>query len=160
MVTKIIVPWHNREQLNRFLTAWNVFETDDRLVLVQDKDKSGCAATKNRGIKLAMEEGADTVIVLDDDCFPVENQTLGYFIVWHLEALKPKAIQAFKPVTTPESSRPDSGFLRLMVSPILPSCKAWSCAEMLIFPGSPMCIVTSWPFFTITEGRMSFLDKI
>ena len=165
--TKVIVPWHNREQLNRFLTAWKVFETDDRLLLVQDKDKSGCAATKNRGIKLAMEEGVETVIVLDDDCFPNQNQTLGEFIVAHLEALKPQFQQWFKSVTTPPS-RGTPYFIRKDM-PVAASMGFWlgvgdydACSQLVVGANTPMFFNTDLIFgqyFPLCGMNLAFRPK-
>lgn len=66
----VVVPWHNPEQIAAFRKVWNVHPTDKRIVFQQDKDRSGCAVTKNRGVKEAIRRGAETIIVLDDDCYP------------------------------------------------------------------------------------------
>lgn len=46
---KIVVPWHNEEQLNKWLSSWglrNAGILPDYLILQQDKNKEGCAITK------------------------------------------------------------------------------------------------------------------
>ena len=80
MKTTVVVPWHNRTQLDLFIDAWRVPFSDERILFQQDRDKSGCALTKNAGIRRAIDEGAEILIVLDDDCFPIEGQTLDSFI--------------------------------------------------------------------------------
>ncbi len=103
MGTKIIVPWHNHNQLDSFLQAWNVTPEDQRLLLVQDHDRSGCARTKNRGILQAMKAGVETVIILDDDCYPNEGYCMDRFISEHEQALMPQKGHWFKRVTEPPS---------------------------------------------------------
>ncbi len=100
----IVVPWHNREQLDKFLEAWNV-HTDDcnYLILQEDKDKSGCAATKNLGIQEALRREAEIVIVLDDDCYPWEKPSLVTFAEAHLEAFEPQFVELYDAVTDPPS---------------------------------------------------------
>lgn len=101
--TRIVVPWHNRTQIGLFLDAWKV-TIEQFLILQQDKNKSGCAATKNAGIQAAIQQGAEIIIVLDDDCFPTEEApTLRALAELHEEALKPQEIPLFQSVTEPPS---------------------------------------------------------
>ena len=96
---KVVVPWHNATQLTSFLDAWDVKRNDPRLHLQQDKDKLGCACTKNAGIQSA---ASDIVIVLDDDCYP-HDMTLDQFIAWHVSGLNDAEVARFAPVTEPSS---------------------------------------------------------
>ena len=107
---KIVVPWHNQGQLNSFLAAWGILmevaqgNTPNYLILQQDKDKSGCATTKNRGIQSAIESGAETIIILDDDCYPSEEAPkLTDLIHGHLCALEPQEVELYETVTSPPS---------------------------------------------------------
>ena len=110
--TKIVVAWHNQEQISRFLNEWGVPLTGglpDWLVLQQDTHREGCAVTKNKGVAKAMERGAEIVVVLDDDCFPDLNQpavcarTLPQLAEEHEEALQPQPFDMVLPVTSPPS---------------------------------------------------------
>ena len=71
---KIVVPWHSEIQLQKFLSAWRTSVDDKRFIFKQDKEKQGCARTKNAGIKDAIEQKMEVVIILDDDCFPEAGQ--------------------------------------------------------------------------------------
>ena len=102
---KIVVPWHNPEQLKQFMEAWKVDITDPRFVFEQDKSKSGCAATKNRGIATALwDSPVATIIVLDDDCFPFgPTPSVDNLIESHLAALEPQDVEMYYVVTDPPS---------------------------------------------------------
>lgn len=106
-MTCIIVPWHNPEQLRRWCDAWNIRGADDKphwLKLVQDSNGSGCAKTKNKGIKLAIEENYKTAIILDDDCFPTApGMTLEDLAKMHVEQLRREIWVNFFSLTTPSS---------------------------------------------------------
>jgi hypothetical protein len=78
---KVVVAWHNPEQIKKFCEAWRIDENDPRVVFQQDINHEGCAATKNKGILKAMEYGADVVVVLDDDCYSANGQT-GFIYRW------------------------------------------------------------------------------
>jgi len=100
----VVIPWHNKNQFDKFRDAWQVSQDCELVVFQQDENKSGCAATKNKGIQNAIERGADIVIVLDDDCFPTDQTpTLETLIEKHNEALKPVQVKRFQSVTQPES---------------------------------------------------------
>ena len=100
----VVVAWHNREQLARFKDAWKVDDGSD-VYFQQDTDRSGCASTKNRGIKNAVSiERADIVIVLDDDCYPVDGMTMDQFVADHVRKLKEhQELSRFAVVTDPPS---------------------------------------------------------
>lgn len=125
MKTKVVVPWHNPKQLDLFLSAWWIKSADDRLLLQQDTDKSGCALTKNAGVRRAIDSGAEVIIVLDDDCFPEEDQTLDSFIAEHLQALEPQPVLMFEQVTEP-ASRGTPYFNRTITMPVAASMGFWS----------------------------------
>lgn len=99
---KIVVPWHNQNQLACFTDAWGVSTSDPRFVFQQDAEKLGCAVTKNRGINHASKT-AQWVIVLDDDCYPDGDMTVRNLINGHLESLQPKRMQMYWQVTDPPS---------------------------------------------------------
>lgn len=112
MNIKVITPWHNPLQLRAFCNAWDIVgESHPNLLLVNDDTKAGCAETKNKGIRKAIEQGADAVIVLDDDCYPdcnyaTEGETkLDRFIAAHVASLT--AAHAFElcPAITDPPSR-------------------------------------------------------
>ena len=125
MSTKIVVPWHNAEQLKTFLSAWNIRADDERIIFQQDKNREGCARTKNRGITAAIEAGAETVIILDDDCFPEQGQTLGEFIAAHEAALGPQPVTMFEAVTEPPS-RGTPYFNHTITMPVAASMGFWT----------------------------------
>jgi hypothetical protein len=124
MKTIVVVPWHNRNQLDTFIDAWKVSFSDERILFQQDRDKSGCALTKNAGIRRAIDDGAEILIVLDDDCFPTEGQTLDTFIRDHTEALKPQPVEMFEVVTDPPS-RGTTYFNRTITMPVAASMGFW-----------------------------------
>jgi hypothetical protein len=125
MKTTVVVPWHNGRQLDLFIDAWKIDWQDERVLFQQDKDKRGCALTKNAGIRRAIDEGASTVIVLDDDCFPHEGQTLSAFIGAHEAALKPQQVELFDVITDPPS-RGTPYFRRTVEMPVAASMGFWS----------------------------------
>lgn len=99
--------------------------SDDRVLFQQDRDKSGCALTKNAGIRRAIDDGAEILIVLDDDCFPTENQTIDSLIRDHEAALRPQAVEMFEVVTDPPS-RGTPYFNRTILMPVAASMGFWS----------------------------------
>jgi hypothetical protein len=102
--TKLVVAWHSPEQIEKFREAWNVGEDDERIIFVWDEYKDGCAITKNRGIKKAIELGAETVVILDDDCFPIDGMSIGSFLTRHEKCLDEEIqIEFIKNVTYPQS---------------------------------------------------------
>lgn len=125
MKTLVVVPWHNRDQINQFLDHWRVTSSDPRLLLVKDENGDGCAVTKNRGIQAAMQAGADVVIIVDSDCYPDDWIGLEWFIDCHLRSLEPKAVSMFKDVTDPPS-RGSPYQERSMVMPVAASMGFWN----------------------------------
>ena len=125
MKTIVVVPWHNRNQLDLFIDAWKVSFSDEKILFQQDRDKSGCALTKNSGIRRAIDDGAEILIVLDDDCFPETDQTLDSFINAHEQALKPQLVEMFEVVTDPPS-RGTPYFNRTITMPVAASMGFWS----------------------------------
>jgi len=112
--TTVVTPWHNPIQFKLFTDAWNIGHPCPNFLPVHDAHRMGCAQTKNRGIELAIKQGADIVIILDDDCLPTEemlvqlhaNETppLQAFIDAHVASLTtPLAIPLFAQVTQPRS---------------------------------------------------------
>jgi hypothetical protein len=119
----VVVPWHNVKQRASFLTAWGlpvIGILPDWLFLTQDTDKSGCAVTKNRGIRAAYDAGAEVIVVLDDDCYPptgpivvpgpvkgmvVGGPTTGYTLQTlaedHIKSLEPQRVYMVVPTTRP-----------------------------------------------------------
>jgi len=125
MKTIVVVPWHNRTQLDLFVDAWKVSFSDERILFQQDRDRRGCALTKNAGIRRAIDDGAEILIVLDDDCFPTEGQTLDSFIRDHEAALNPQPVEMFEVVTDPPS-RGTPYFNRTITMPVAASMGFWS----------------------------------
>lgn len=125
MKTTVIVPWHNRTQLDAFVDAWKVSFSDERILFQQDRDKSGCAVTKNKGIARAIREGAEIVVVLDDDCFPEAGQTIDSLIAAHVAALQPQPVRMFESVTEP-ASRGTPYFNHTLTMPVAASMGFWS----------------------------------
>jgi hypothetical protein len=124
MKTTVVVPWHNQKQIELFKDAWQI-TGDHRVIFQQDKDKSGCALTKNRGVKRAIDEGAEAVVVLDDDCFPHDGQSFSDFIQQHERALEPQSVVMFDAVTEPPS-RGTPYFSRTIQMPVAASMGFWS----------------------------------
>jgi len=125
MNAKVVIPWHNQTQLERFLRAWDITEAHPLSVFQQDKDQKGCAVTKNRGIVRAIREGAEVVIVLDDDCYPHDGMSFVEFVGKHLDALEPQPVEMFKAVTKP-SSRGTPYFNTTVAMPVAASMGFWS----------------------------------
>jgi len=125
MKTTVVVPWHNREQLDAFADAWSIGMPDSRVVFQQDVHREGCARTKNKGIQAAIKDGAAVVIVLDDDCFPEDGQTLSNFIGAHESALQPQPVEMFEAVTDPPS-RGTPYFNHTVRMPVAASMGFWS----------------------------------
>jgi hypothetical protein len=125
MNTKIVVPWYNHDQIKAFIKAWQISDLDARVVFQLDATREGCATTKNKGIKAAIDMGAQIVIVLDDDCFPHEGQTVEELIVGHEIALRPQPVDMFECVTNPPS-RGTPYFNRTVTMPVAASMGFWS----------------------------------
>lgn len=125
MTTIVVTPWHNNEQVEKFLSAWDINTIPTYLLLQQDKSKQGCALTKNAGIERAIQLGADTIIVLDDDCYPSkEAATLEQLIELHNKALLPQPIELFETITQPQS-RGTPYFNKSITMPVAASMGYW-----------------------------------
>lgn len=121
----IVVPWHNQDQLARFLEAWKIHSADSKhLVFQQDKNKEGCAVTKNKGIIEALHRDADVIIVIDDDCYPDDGMILETFVGQHLAALEPCDVQLYECVTDPPS-RGTPYFTHSIKMPVAASMGFW-----------------------------------
>lgn len=125
MSTTVVVPWHNRQQLQMFLDAWRIEQSDARVHFQQDTQKEGCAVTKNKGVRAAIDKGADVIVVLDDDCFPEGDQTLSDLIRDHELALQPQDVDMFEVVTDPPS-RGTPYFKRTTRMPVAASMGFWT----------------------------------
>lgn len=127
--TKVIVPWHDEKQLERWKIEWEYCPERhrDRVIFVQDACKQGCARTKNEGIQAAIAAGAEIAIVIDDDCFPVEADLfpLENLIHGHLRALEPQMVTMFSVVTAPPS-RGTPYFDRAILMPVAASMGFWT----------------------------------
>lgn len=120
----IVVPWYNKDQIDKFLSAWNVHTKDHKyLILQQDKDREGCAVTKNKGIMEAIKRDADVIMVLDDDCY-TQGMELQEWVTQHLESLEPADVELYEAVTDPPS-RGTPYFNRTVKMPVAASMGFW-----------------------------------
>lgn len=126
MKAEVIVPWYDRARIEAWRHAWGVgADPPDFLRLVQDSAGAGCAATKNRGIRQAIDAGAEVVVVLDDDCHPCEaTPDLESLVSSHLQALEPQDVDLFQVVTDPPS-RGTPYFSRTLRMPVAASMGFW-----------------------------------
>jgi len=144
--TMVVTPWCNERQRNAFLRAWGIGAngSDERLLLQHDANREGCAVTKNKGIAEAVRRGADVVVVLDDDCYPMpDTPNLSSLIEQHEDALEPQNVPMFEPVTNPPSRGTPYDNL-CMEMPVAASMGFWTkvgdhCAvRQLAFNACPM----------------------
>lgn len=124
MKFNVVVPWHNKSQRDLFLENWNINKIPNWLVLQHDKNKEGCAQTKNKGIRKAIQNGAEMIVVLDDDCFPTKNQSLQTFVFEHQNALQPQEIEMFEVITDPQS-RGTPFYNRTLKMPVAAAMGFW-----------------------------------
>ena len=109
MNAKIVTPWHNISQLDKFLAAWRCDGSHPRLLLSPDTTGAGCANTKNAGIARAIAGGTDIVIVLDDDCYPTpalleQADPLDAFALGHIASLSARQpVELCRAITQPAS---------------------------------------------------------
>lgn len=125
----IMVPWHIESVRDEFLRAWGITTVPDWLIMEHDARKEGCAVTKNRGVRRAMEAGHEVVCVLDSDCFPTERyhegpQTLEALMAAHLACLEPQEYPVFE-VTTSPAARGVPYFNRSIKLPVAASVGWW-----------------------------------
>jgi hypothetical protein len=125
--TAVVVPWVRDEQIGEFLSRWGVPSTrPEWLVLQRDGEHEGCGATKNKGIARAVAMGAETVVVLDDDCFPAGiAESLPALAELHCQALEPQRVEMFEVVTDPPS-RGTPYYERTMSMPVAASMGFWT----------------------------------
>jgi len=120
----VVVPWINVDQLGRWLTAWNITVVPSWLLTVQDEHCDGCARTKNRGVDIAVDAGAEVVVILDDDCFPTQ-WTLEQHARLHMECLAPQAVESMFVAVTDPPSRGTPYFDRSVTMPVAASMGFW-----------------------------------
>jgi hypothetical protein len=125
----VVVAWHNENQRDTFLEAWNIDTIPDWLFLQQDRDKSGGAKTKNAGIRRAIDAGAGVIVVIDDDCAPEPTENYGrsleQFVQLHIGALEPQPVKMVEQMT----SVPCRGmpyFTRTVEMPVACSLGFWT----------------------------------
>lgn len=127
----VVVPWHIPTVRDQFIQAWGLaaHALPDWLILEHDADRQGCAVTKNRGVRRAMERGHEVVCVLDSDCFPdtamSSPKTLEALMSAHLYCLEPQEYPVFH-VTTEPAARGVPYFNRTIKLPVAASVGWWS----------------------------------
>lgn len=124
----VVTPWHNEEQRDAFLQAWRIhdYENDPRIVMQHDADADGCGFTKNLGIDAALDRDAEMVVVLDDDCFPLDGMSLDELIALHRENLDELGhVKMFQEVTSPPS-RGTPFNERMIEMPVAASMGFWT----------------------------------
>lgn len=122
----VVVPWVDEWQRDEFMRAWRLSEIPPWLFMLQDEHRQGCAATKNRGVAMAVEAGAEVVVVLDDDCYPCEpGDSLEWLAELHALALAPQPVQLFEVVTDPPSRGTPYGSLEVEM-PVAASMGFWT----------------------------------
>lgn len=143
MNTKVCVAWHNRVQIEAFLTGWKISHSHPSLVLQQDVNREGCARTKNKALKRAIEGGAEIVIVCDDDCLS-DHHSFDEFIAAHEAALEPQSVEMFAQVTDPPN-RGTPYHNRSLTMPVAASVGQWThiadrdaCAQLVQGAEAPM----------------------
>lgn len=126
----IIVPYHNKEQIEKFCAKWGVqdMESDKLTLFFEDRIGAGCARTKNEAIQTAIDEhNADIVVILDDDCYPVQmsGMNLAQFAGAHVKNLiRPAAVEMLEAITDPPS-RGTPRFSRTKDYPVAASIGFW-----------------------------------
>lgn len=125
----IVVPWHIAEVRDAFLAAWAIPgpHLPDWLIMEHDVRKEGCAVTKNRGVRRAVELGAEVVVVLDSDCFSDRTgpDSLEGVMEAHLRCLEPQEFPVFE-VTTSPPARGVPYFNRTIELPVAASVGWWA----------------------------------
>lgn len=122
----VVVPWHKEDQIRQFLEAWRLVDIPSWLLLIHDEHHEGCAITKNRGIKQALDSRAEIICVLDSDCYPEGPfWFMEDFVREHIRALEPQPVRLFQKVTTP-ASRGTPFQTDSIVMPVAASMGFWS----------------------------------
>jgi hypothetical protein len=149
----VVVPWVTGAEIEAFLSAWGLSWSTrpDWLYLQNDHSRNGCAVTKNLGIRRAVDDGAEIVVVLDGDCFPDTSRSLESFVEEHCSALSPVGVDLFQIVTDPPSRGTPYQNLKVIM-PVAASVGFWSeigdyCAvRQLAHNASPMTFQRSTIF--------------
>lgn len=121
----VVVPWYREDLRDKFLDAWDLNGFEPFLHLEQDAHREGCAVTKNKGVRAAMDDGADVVIVLDDDCYPHDGMIMEQFVAAHLAALEPADVPLMR-LTTDPPARGTPYYQRTVKMPVAASMGFWS----------------------------------
>lgn len=104
MNARVVVAWMTEAEKDAFVEGWNLSTVPDYVTFQHDANREGCGATKNKGVRRAVEQGADVVIVLDGDCYASEHaKTLDEFVAKHVKALEPQRVDLYQAVTFPPS---------------------------------------------------------
>jgi len=120
----VVVPYIDENQLGRWLAAWRITTVPDWLLIVEDERRDGCAVTKNRGVDMAVDNGADVVVILDDDCFPT-CWKLEQHARLHVEQLTPTVVESMFVAVTDPPSRGTPYFDRTVTMPVAASMGFW-----------------------------------
>jgi len=135
----ICTPWHDEKVFNEFCKVWSMDRDwrwrDDPIASMQpewffperDEKGEGCAVTKNKAIRRALDAGAEYIIVLDSDCHPHHlfgPSTLEKFAEEHIKALEPQEVEMFSVITNPPS-RGTPYFNRTIKMPVAASMGFW-----------------------------------
>jgi hypothetical protein len=164
----VVVPWYGEVRRDAFLEAWGVVGEPDWLVMQHDLLAEGCGATKNAGVVRAMDRGAEVVVVLDDDCYPVEERGgLPEFAREHVLALEPQVVPLFRQVTDPPSRGTPYGSLGVRM-PVAASMGFWGggdyCAvRQIMYPSREMVPTRSLPiygrYFPLSGMNLAFRPR-
>lgn len=140
----VVVAWVTAQEREKFERHWNLETIPEWLIFQHDVNREGCGVTKNKGIRRAVDEGYETVVVLDGDCFPSnETPTLEWLMHQHVKALEPQHVMLYQTVTDPPSRGTPYGEVTMEI-PIAASMGFWTgvpdyCAvRQLAFNAKPM----------------------
>lgn len=128
--TIIVVPYRRQAQIEKFCAKWGVENMDkDALTLFyHDSGGMGCPKAKNSAIKHVIENfGAEIVVILDDDCYPVpgSGMNLAKFAEAHVKNLtNPFPVEMFEAITE-VPSRGTPRFSRTKDYPVAASIGFW-----------------------------------
>lgn len=137
---------------------------------MQDIEKIGCARMKNLCIETAVAQGADGVVVLDDDCYPNSpHYTLRDLIQDHKRALSPQEVVMVREVTSP-ISRGTPYHARTIELPVAASMGFWTGigdydapSQLVYGPTHPMEFRTEPVFgqyFPLCGMNLAFYPKL
>jgi hypothetical protein len=171
----VVVPWVREEQRDAWLAAWGVRRIPPWLLLQRDATRAGCGATKNAGVRRAMDLEAGVVVVLDDDCFPTIDflsadtmrplkDSLELFARAHVRCLEPARVRLFQVVTDPPSRGTPYGDLTMRL-PTAASLGFWEeigdyCAVRQLATGAPEMRFKAepafWRWFPLSGMNVAF----